>query len=270
MKRRLTLVVILCMTVAFTMCFSGSAFAASDTTSTTVEAVPFQPNKGVDKTTTLFKITADKTGYLYITDYKIMYKSLTNQDYADGDNMYGYISLLDSNKKALTSMKDDWYEYYSNSDSSSNWMKYLVYGVKKGSTYYIRVNDSSYGNYNYYNMSYYISGVNNKSGASKSKAKTLKKGKYVEGSLVAGSSRTDWYKYKKTKSKVVIYLKPIITNYDVNITVYQRGKSVYHTFGRGDTVNYKYTFTSNMKGTIYIKMSRNNKYSSGYYKIKIK
>lgn len=256
MKKRLTLVVVLCMTVAFTMCFSGSVFA--DTTPVVRDGVAGAANVGNNNAVTLFKVTANATGYLYITDART--KGLNSGSY-----MFGHVSLLDANQSYLSSESEG---FFSNTDTSTSWMKYIVFGVKKGSTYYIRVNDTNSTGSNY-NMYYNIQPVSNKSGSKKSKAKKLKKNKYTAGTITAGSSRSDWYKYKKKAHKVTITFNTAETNYKLKVTVYQKGRPVSASMYRS-TNYHKFVYTSNKKGTIYIKISRGDSLSSGYYKMKVK
>lgn len=144
-----------------------------------------------------------------------------------------------------------------------------VYGVKKGKTYLIRVNSSK--NYDgYCAFMAKCTKVSEKSGKKKSKAVTIKKKKTKKGTIEAGSSQADWYKFKLTKKKKVIISLKCAANEKVIVSVYKGKKRI---SSRAVSGNVKGTIRSVgkwPKGTYYIKLARGTKTSSGYYEVKWK
>lgn len=177
----------------------------------------------------------------------------------------GYITLLKSNKKTALSSEN----YFNPSYTDSN---RLTYGVKKGTTYYIRVKSSEAVSLNIKSGQ-----IKEKSGSSKKKAVTVKRNKTVKGYIQAGSKTVDWYKFKVTKSaKTRIYLNGG-TNDRFKITVYKsNGKSMGSGSVKGTPCKNTFLFkrgskeTKLAKGTYYIKIERYNAKSSGYYTLKWK
>lgn len=174
-----------------------------------------------------------------------------------GDTNAGYckVAICNSSKKVL---------------SGDTYLRYQpVYGVKKGTTYFIRVT-SSYSSKGGYIFKVTNSKITEKSGKKKSKAVTIKKGKTKKGTIVAGSSQADWYKFKKTNKKKMVITVKGRTNDTIKVTVY-KGKKKYTSF----TFNYssggkKVTCYNYPKGTYYIKIQRANSASSGWYSVKWK
>ncbi len=166
-------------------------------------------------------------------------------------NATGYsVALYNSKKKAL-----------------SGWtpLRYNpTYGVKKGQTYYIRVK-SSRNSYGYYNFKITNPAVKEKSGKNKAKAVTVKKGKTVKGTILAGNGQADWYKFKKTNKKTTKITIKGQTNGTFRVRLYRGGKQV-----SAKTFNYRYggyefRLYNYPKGTYYVKVERANAKSSGYY-----
>lgn len=105
-------------------------------------------------------------------------------------NTYGIsIALCDSNFQVLDNYESG--AFISSTDDAE------LYAVKKG-VYYVRVRNEK---------NYVIAAAfqkwTNKGGTSKSRAKTIKRGKTMKGLMPAGekSKAVDWYKFKVTKSK---------------------------------------------------------------------
>lgn len=195
-----------------------------------------------DAQTNYFKFTAVNNGY--ITTY--------------GDESAGYyqVALCNSAKKAL---------------SGYTYLRYNpTYGVKKGTTYYIKV-VSTYNSNGGYTFKAINTKISEKSGSKKSKAVTLKKSSTKKGTIVAGSSQADWYKFKLTGSKSVkIYLKGR-TNDQLKITVYKGSKKIgSRTFYYSDASRTLESLGKWSKGTYYIKIQRANSQSSGWYSLKWK
>lgn len=144
-----------------------------------------------------------------------------------------------------------------------------VYGVKKGKTYLIRVNSST--NYDgYCAFMAKCTKVSEKSGKKKSKAVTIKKKKTKKGTIEAGSSQADWYKFKLTKKKKTTITVKCAANEKIVVRVYKGKKKIDSATMYG---NKKLTIRSVgkwPKGTYYIKIARGSKTSSGYYEVKWK
>lgn len=194
--------------------------------------------------TNYFKFTATKTGYIRVnlTDIK------------------GKIKLCNSDKtKSL-------------SDTSPSTQS-IVYGVKKGTTYNIKVSapdNEEIGGYTFKVTNY---GVTENSGSSKSKAKTIKRGtskgtsNVKTGCIVAGYSTSDWYKFTLSSSKALNIAMKGATNNGIKISVYKGSKLIKSgSFNRTEAGVVIKSVGKWTKGTYYIKISRANTYSSGYYK----
>lgn len=178
---------------------------------------------------------------------------------------------LCNDKKQLLSPDDPY-----NSASSYDYLRNVIYGVQKGKTYYLRV----------YNMLGVVIKANfkkvapAKSGTKKSKAKTIKKGKTIKGVIPAGSKKSDWYKFKLSKSQYVKLSWSAKTNKGIKISVYE-GKQHMGDLTSSYT-NAKTQSTSIVeKGTnrkirvpagttYYVQVSRYDTQSSGYYTFKWK
>ena len=202
-----------------------------------------------DKEYSYTKITVPATGYIRVD---------TPGDYFDV-----YVSLLNSKKQVLTGDEIE---------TDTERKPTVYFGVKKG-TYYIRTRSKASG---IYSVKYSFTKVKEKSGAKKSKAVEIKKGKTVKGVLIAnGKLQSDWYKVTLKKKEVLklavktynsgnIKLKIIPANTKVNII--------------GDTAR----FTSSSKtqsiktrdkfyaGTYYLQVTTDSEDLSGYYEIKFK
>lgn len=196
-----------------------------------------------DEQTNYFKFKATANGYITAA-------------YIDPSAGFYKVAICNSSKKEL---------------SGYTHLRYNpTYGVKKGTTYYIKV-VSGYNSDGGYIFKVTNSAVSEKSGKTKSKAVTIKKGKTKKGTIVAGSSQADWYKFKMTKKKAAkIYVKGR-TNDKLKVILYKGGKKI---------KSYTYTYTTGAmtlksfgklsKGTYYIKVQRANKNSSGWYSLKWK
>lgn len=177
-------------------------------------------------------------------------------------NDSGYITLLNSNKKALTKRLNLY-----NSSTIGN--ERVTYAVKKNTIYYVKLSCSDKSTFQYV-----MTALNSKGGNKKSKAVSLKSGKAVKGLLVAGNKSACWYKFKLTKNKK---LKLTITGKcvdDFKFDVYDSsGDSIfndpYTLSGRNisKTIN---PYEKYSKGTYYIKVSKKTNYSTGYFSIKFK
>lgn len=194
-----------------------------------------------DPQTTYLKVKAKNTGYMKVS-VSDTYEYATN-----------YITLCNNKKKALST---------ETSSKTGN----AVFGVKKGTTYYIKIksNNSKIG----YILKASNTKVTEKSGKTKSKAVTLAKKKTKKGTIQAGSSQADWYKFRLTGKKTVRLTIKGGTNNGLSVKVYKGGRSI----GNGTFRYYNKSLTLKSlgkltSGTYYIKVSRADKKSSGYYSL---
>lgn len=155
------------------------------------------------------------------------------------------------------------------------------YGVKKGTTYYLKIRNmpTAQDSNGYYTgkVKYTCSKVSpSKSGASKKKAKAIKKKKTVKGIFTAGKKKAQWYKITNKQKKTTISLSTPRINYALKFKIYYKsaGKWYDQTFtltsspsANKNTI--EGTVNIKAKHTYYIKVYPDGK-SSGYYTIKWK
>lgn len=205
---------------------------------------------GHSKSVTYLKFKPTVSGYVTVNMLKGYYD--TSAD----------ITLCTSKKKALS--EAIW--VYAGSSTSNK----AVFGVKKNTTYYLKITNVS----GRAGVKFTQTKVSEKSGSSRKKAKTLKKNSTAKGTIVAGSSTTDWYKIKVTKSqKVKITTKGNMSG-NLKMQLYKSngkkyGWDVTALYGIGDSNTYT-TSSKLPKGTYYIKIYRGNSKSNGYYTLKWK
>lgn len=217
--------------------------------------------KGSDDafTSARFKIKATKTGYI----------TVGIKEYGN-ETSTGYVTLLNSKKKTVSGKV-----YYSD---SKDYPSAVVFGVKKGTTYYLKVENAqgSYDNLYMYGVKWKNYSATYKSNKSKKKALTLKrkaKAKKI-ARPATGKSMTQWYKIKVSRRTVKIVVNTAKMTADspkgkTKVTVYRGKKRI------GTTVsvypNYKYTKTISYarKGTYYIKVTNTAK-CNGMYTIRFK
>ena len=191
--------------------------------------------------TNLFRFKASSTGYIRV--------DTTDVD----DDSSVTVTLLSSSRKTLSS----------SADSSSR----PVYGVKKGVTYYIRARAgySRGGGYRTKAANYKIS---EKSG-SRSKAVNIKHDSTVKGTVIAGESRSDWYKFKLSGKKSVSLTVKGATNDRLKIEVYSGRKKVKTSTFYSSTESLTLRSAGKWKKGIYrIRVYRGNSRSSGWYSLK--
>lgn len=206
---------------------------------------------------TWIKFTAKNDGYLKIT------AKMASTYYADF--VQGYWTLYNKTKKAAVSPQKLYSTNYTDSYYYTN-----VYGVKKGTTYYLQVlSDGGV------KIDAAFTKVTDKSGTKKAKALSVKKGKAVTGLIRVGDKNSDWYKITLTKKQKL----------SINITPYANDTISVNIVGPGisgsDTItsNYygekcPYTIvdkhhkpTKASTGTYYVQIKPTKKSTSGYYKI---
>ena len=219
--------------------------------------------KGVgdsNKATTLsYKIKPTKTGVITVT--------LKNYGYTDSS---GKITLLSSGKKARSEQL-----YYSSSSSSYK----VRFGVKKGTTYYLKVSDV-YGKSSEcykYGIKYSIKAATDRAISKKSKAKTLKRKATATSTLFIanGSKETDWYKFKVTSRRKTVFKVDASeirgNDQKLTITAYKGSEKIgSKTLYAGGIGEYSLSSGTSEKantGTYYIKITKTAKLS-GKYKIK--
>lgn len=190
-----------------------------------------------DEQTNYFKFKATSTGYIKVN----------NSDRV-------YVTLCSSGKKALSGETLNLYD--------------PVYGVKKGNTYYVKVR-ALYNTSGMYQLKVTNTGISEKSGTTKSKAVTIKKGSTKKGTITAGSSQADWYKFKLTSKKTVKMTIKGATNDQLKIAVYDGKKVVKTSTIYNNTKSITLTSVGKWsKGTYHIKVYRGNSKSSGWYSLK--
>ena len=181
----------------------------------------------------------------------------------------GYVTLLSKGKKA----RSEKLYYYSTSDYSK-----VQFGVKKGVTYYLKV-QNCYGYTSYcqkYGIKYSIKAATDRSLSKKSRALKLGRKKAAKGALfiAKGASENDWYKFyvsKKRETKIRINTTNMSRGSDDKLTVtfYKGSKkidSVTVSPGKTNDITLWYgtTYGKASKGTYYIKVHRNAKLSGKY------
>ena len=186
------------------------------------------------------------------------------------ENATGYIALYNSSKSSTLSSKSIFY----NTEHQNNPFWYTFsFGLRKNQTYYIRVRGD-----NGVTVLGTFTKINDTSGISKTKAKSIKANKTKTGLIPAGVSNTDWYKIKLPKQKRLRIYYQAKTTGSFKMTIYQGknligSRNIYYTSGEKKIVLYQYSKTTKKKtglkkGNYFVSIERSNSASSGYYKIK--
>lgn len=193
--------------------------------------------------TNYFKFKAEKTGYLQV-------QNVDNS----GQNE---VVLCNSSKSALSNK-----QYVAHAPT---------FGVKKGTTYYLKLSAGSNNNGGYI-FKTNNTAIKEKSGKNKKKAVALKKKKTVSGTIIAGNGQADWYKFKLTGKKKVKFTAKGGVSGTLKLEVYKGSKKLSGSVKMTNNFNVKNRDLSDgkwSKGTYYVKISRVNKKSSGYYKLSL-
>lgn len=231
--------------------FNGANRTLKNNTYTTAYSAAYD-TFNYDSKNIYYKYKATKTGYITI-----------NMEFI-GDYGNGTVTLCNSSKKAISS------DVYVSSSYNDN----TVFAVKKGSTYYIKVNSSS----QVYRIKSKITGVTESSGNRKAKAKTLPIGKVRKGVVLSEdkTSLNDWYKFtltKATKLNFTVAGNASSGRLRVELTSPNlRGSVSMSISGTGDkqTTELKTTTSSTLpKGTYYIRVYKDDKKASGSYALKV-
>ncbi|MDE6957013.1 MAG: hypothetical protein K2O96_02805, partial [Lachnospiraceae bacterium] len=192
-----------------------------------------------DKQINYFKFKATATGY--VTCY--------------ASDKYIKVALCNSSKKALSG--------YTNAGYNP------TYGVVKGKWYYFKVY-SRYNSEGSYTFKVKHGKIAEKSGRTKAKASTLGRNSTRKATITAGSGQADWYKLKLTSKRTFKLYFNGRTNDRLKIEIYQGKKKYTRTFyntHKSLTLSFSGSWP---KGTYYIKVSRGNSKSSGWYSLKWK
>lgn len=212
---------------------------------------------GPETTNDYFKYTAKNTGTLAIVGPS------------------GKVRLCNSKKKPLSK------ENTIASADENILIKSVIYGVKKGTTYWINIKDNNHdlldsetGNHhNAYALEIINDKLSEKSGSSKGSSVSMKNNKDVAGLQIAGEKKADYYKFKSTKTNNLLRLA-VLTNSKIKVDVYHKyGSKTYKRTISGDRKNPVYElkmFGTGGKGTYYIKVYGTDKDASGMYEIKWK
>lgn len=242
---------------------------------TNIDIIPFTINTGSDREIKdyepvisialnndpiYYKVKVNKRGLLLATILSA---------FDDQENDFT-ITLCDANKKEITKPENP-------QDNNS----FVFYGVEKGE-YYYKVKANSISENPVFVIVSATENFDFKSAHSKEKAITITLGKsFINGIQTVTTNKSDWFKFKVTKSKKVTVNFEALTNsglfkvelYDAkNKKIKLTSTNKNSTYELGFKTNiYKYTTTQKLpKGTYYIKISKNNKFASGFYDISAK
>ena len=169
-------------------------------------------NRSGNVSTTYFKVKPDRTGRMKV--------SLNEFD--SECPSHGYVTLYNSSKKALSKGV-----FYNSSSSSDR----VYFGVKKNTTYYLKVTDCD-GNVKQkkFGIKYTMSTATDRALSSRSRAKKLIRKANATNTLFTASSstNTDWCKiYVSSKRKTTIRINTeSIKSGNVYVTVYKGSKKL--------------------------------------------
>lgn len=207
--------------------------------------------------------------------YKATADGYITLQYATGENYdtNGSVTLYNSSKKEISRQT-----YFDLEDADE---KINVFGVKKGKTYYIKA-EYVYGNFG---IRCTQKAIKEKSGKNKKKAVVVKKNKKIQGTMIAGENKADWYKIKLTKKQVLKIIASGSSSSNIwggiQFTLYYANGKQYaspFSFVEGNTYTKKFGTVEQWtnkplklnKGTYYIKISKEDQLDSGYYTLKWK
>ena len=219
-------------------------YAGSEVTLSSTPQLVFTGNGDVTK---YHKLEVKSNGLVTLMGY-----SINNETFASLT-----ANLCDKNKNPLTTI------YL----SSSN--KYGDYFTLKKGTYYVAVRTSSP-----YQLQCNSVKGKDQSGASKKKAKVIKKGKTVKGmvTLQDKTSKVDWYSFTLPKSsKARINLKAYCTGSSrlkIEFIPANKNYHVYNNTASFSTGSYPIKTKKIRKGKYYIKITKLSKDYSGSYSLK--
>lgn len=180
-------------------------------------------------------------------------------------NGSAYIKMCDSKKKKIAS------PVYTSSNQTATQNK-AVFAVKKGATYYIKIEGSGF-----YSLKAKITPVKEKSGSTKVKAQAIKLGSGVKGTIMASDSKSDWYKLKLTSpARLKLTLQGNANSKDDGICFRLLGAygGEYEVIIDEPGFKFKDTIATTYNGklssgTYYIQIYKYDKLSNGNYTFKI-
>ena len=195
-------------------------------------------------------------------------------------DFYCWVTLCDENYKELSK------GYYDSGDcvdphNTNSFMQKVHYGVKGNKIYNLKVvnmpQNVGQDNKFYGVLMYTNSKVKPcKCGASKKKAKAIKKNKKVKGLFVGGSKKAQWFKVTNKQKKTKITISADKINYALNVKVYYKDGKKWKNASTNLTWQTDYkkntfqgTISKKAKHTYYIKVTPEGK-TSGAYSIKWK
>ncbi|MGI6212315.1 MAG: pre-peptidase C-terminal domain-containing protein [Anaerovoracaceae bacterium] len=153
---------------------------------------------------------------------------------------------------------------------------YRAYGVEKGKTYVVRIKPTTslYWTYSY-RFLVNFKAVKAYKNQSKKKARTIKAKKLMKGTIPAGSSKANWYKFNVKKNKTIRVTLKGETNGRLDVLLMHKvGKktkkyttTIYHSDKTTIEVSANRWIGIKTKGTWYIRVRGATKRSSGYYQI---
>lgn len=256
------------------------AFKSKGTSSVTINAYWFEPTEWI-------KFTAGATGYITVKATALFPPSY--YDYVT----YGDIVLCNSTKHAIGLNPEN----LSSWGKGGNINREITYGVRKGQTYYFKVNFGRP-----IKLTATVKSVKKSTANSRKEAKGITKNKSVKGVIIAGENKADWYKIKLTKRQILKLTYSAKTNGKRYTGVRGNGKnncdnsgfriSFYKSNGQPYMISKKqaavyrasttrpkgqlsiFRSTTDGKkigiepGTYYVKVERYSKTTSGYYTLK--
>ncbi len=169
-------------------------------------------------------------------------------------NFSGYITLCNSSIKAISKKC-----YVENGN--------VIFGVTKGTTYYVRINDYS-GTTS--SIGFTNAGITDKSGSTRAKSRSIYTGNTYKGYISAGKNVNDWYKFKLGSPKYWAINLNLNMNEYAKVRVYDRNGKIVSTYTYWNKKCTVYSTNKWAAGTYYICISRNSTKDSGYYSMNIK
>ena len=194
----------------------------------------------------------------------------------------GFMYLCNNKKKAISHKKE---QYETN--RSQSWFYTRTFGVRKNKIYYLAVESRGGG----VKVTANIKAASKSNANTQGKAKNLNPGKKVNGVIIAGENKADWYKFNIKNKKMIRVSLSAKTNgavagqgdgdfSGIKYTVYKSdGKKLGDDYASPSTNStwseyfkriyyngYPTTQTTGLDtGTYYIKVERHKNTSSGFY-----
>lgn len=156
----------------------------------------------------------------------------------------------------------------------------IVYAVKKGVTYKIKIEAIDPNQSHYYQLKAVFKKRTEKSGSKKSNAAKITFGKTAKGMVFAedSTSKADWYKITNPKTqKVKITYSGSITSGSMKLDVYRSDGKKFRSYAIVSSVGESNEYvlvdkngkTTLPKGTYYFKITKSRKQASGIYSLKM-